>query len=72
MFSSEPVAIAWPQNSDLRRAEISTAIQPLGAMELIRIVSDDEESRRRGERMHIRYFILGAVSAKRCRVDLSH
>ena len=35
------------------------AIQLLVATELIRIVSDDEEPRRKGERMHNRYFILG-------------
>jgi hypothetical protein len=45
--------------TQLRREEISTAIQLLVATGLIRLAGDDEIPRRKGEPKHNRYFILG-------------
>jgi hypothetical protein len=49
--------------SDLRREEVSVAIQILVSAELCRLVSDEEFPRRRGDPMHNRYFVKGLAAS---------
>ncbi|MCG2585835.1 hypothetical protein [Massilia sp. TS11] len=47
----------------LRREDTALAIQALIGAGLVRIVSDEEKPRRKGDAMHNRYFILGLAAA---------
>ncbi len=43
----------------LRRDDISTAVQLLVSMQLVRLLTDEEEERRQGDRHHNRYVVCG-------------
>lgn len=46
----------------LRREEISTATAMLASLQLVRLVSDEEHPRRRGDPHHNRYFVCGLAA----------
>jgi hypothetical protein len=47
----------------LRREEISTAVQLLVSMQLVRLLTDEEQQRRPGDPHHNRYFVCGLNAA---------